>query len=383
MSIKLSNNNIKENASVGTVIGTFSLSLLAKVVGIEDQVQVQYTLKTNPYNTFAINGSDLILNSSLNYTIKKKWLIVVSATNSSGLNISQVFTINVKFVPQPTGVGILDYSLLDGSPVNSLVGQLVTEDPDSYDTFTYKLVSGEGSTDNKSFKIADTNGLYTAVDINILTQSIYSIRIRSTDTIGLSVEQILVLTVLIPIQYEPVLSTLKNTPKVINLAPSTFDTFPILFQIVQTPEYGTLVQTSSNTFTYTSNQNGLDFIQFNGEVITPLGEIFYTEYITIELINYSTSDVSSITKIQGTYTFDNISYDGDNWKFGTFTSDSPFIQYSYNGYGPDGVWSPPVPQNLVVSTQLGTMRFIHSVASGDDINGMTGDGDGIAFDGPN
>ena len=305
-------------------------------------------------------------------------MIVVSATNSSGLNISQVFTINVKFVPQPTGVGILDYSLLDGSPVNSLVGRLVTEDPDSYDTFTYELVSGEGSTDNKSFKIADTNGLYTAVDINILTQSIYSIRIRSTDTIGLSVEQILVLTVLIPIQYEPVLSTLKNTPKVINLAPSTFDTFPILFQIVQTPEYGTLVQTSSNTFTYTSNQNGLDFIQFNGEVITPLGEIFYTEYITIELINYSTSDVSSITKIQGTYTFDNISYDGDNWKFGTFTSDSPFIQYSYNGYGPDGVWSPPVPQNLVVSTQLGTMRFIHSVASGDDLDFAGDDGDDIA-----
>ena len=69
MSIKLSNNNIKENASVGTVIGTFSLSLLSKGAGIEDQVQ--YTLKTNPYNTFAINGSDLILNSSLNYTIKK------------------------------------------------------------------------------------------------------------------------------------------------------------------------------------------------------------------------------------------------------------------------------------------------------------------------
>ena len=66
MSIKLSNNNIKENDSVGTVIGTFSLS---KGPGIEDQVQ--YTLKTNPYNTFAINCSDLILNSSLNYTIKK------------------------------------------------------------------------------------------------------------------------------------------------------------------------------------------------------------------------------------------------------------------------------------------------------------------------
>ena len=382
MSILLSNNNIKENSPVGTVIGTFSLSLLPKGAGIEDQVQ--YTLLINPYNTFLIQGSDLILNQSLNYSIKKNWLIGVSATNSRDLNISQAFTINVKFVPQqPTLIGILPNTILDGSPVNSPVGQLFTIDPDSYDSFTYEFVSGPGSTDNKSFRIGDTNMVYNATDININTQSSYSIRIRSTDTIGLSVEQILILTVIIDIQYEPILTTLVNTPKLINLEPSTFNTFPILFQIVQTPTNGTLVQTSSNTFTYTSNQNGDDFVVFTGEVITPLGEIFYTEFIIIQLINYSTSDVSSISKIQGTYTFDNISYDGDTWNFGTIYSDSPFIQYAY-GYL--AIWVPPVPQNLVTSTQLGTMRFIHSNPSGDDfdnpfvggIDDFVPDGGGIA-----
>jgi hypothetical protein len=387
MGINLSKTTIEDNAKVGTVIGRFSISLgednkiKNKGDGIEDQVH--YKLNNNPYNTFRIDGSDLILNSSLNYPYISNYAITVTATISSGLNISEDFNIMVIFVQQQQATIWIDNFfvgdtnvILNGSQVNTPIGNLWTG---GHYNFTYEFVSGPGSTDNKSFRIGDKNMVYTVTDINILTQSSYSIRIRSTDPIGLSIEQALTLIVVIPIQYEPILTTLVNTPKVINLAGSTFDTYPILFKLYQPTMYGQIIQTSSNTFTYTPYQVGIDIVVFIGEVNTPAGEIFSTAPITIEVINYSTSDVSSIPKIQGTYTFDNISYDGNTWIFGTFTSDSPFIQYRYNKYGYLYPISPPVPQNLVSLTELGTMRFIHSVASGDDIDNNVIDG-GIGND---
>jgi triacylglycerol esterase/lipase EstA (alpha/beta hydrolase family) len=54
---------------------------------------------------------------------------------------------------------------------------------------------------------------------------------------------------------------------------------------------------------------------------------------TVVINNFSENDVNNISKIQGTYTFSNIDFDGTTWTFGTLRSDN-FDQYlDYNKFG--------------------------------------------------
>ena len=71
---------------------------------------------------------------------------------------------------------------------------MLTTDIDTTDQFTYQLVAGDGATDNSDFVI-DGNVLRTLSPLDYETQSSYSVRIRSTDTIGQSVEQVFTITV--------------------------------------------------------------------------------------------------------------------------------------------------------------------------------------------
>ena len=56
------------------------------------------------------------------------------------------------------------------------------------------MVAGDGATDNSDFVI-DGNVLRTLSPLDYETQSSYSVRVRSTDTIGQSVEQVFTITV--------------------------------------------------------------------------------------------------------------------------------------------------------------------------------------------
>ena len=62
---------------------------------------------------------------------------------------------------------------------------LSSTDPDDGDTFTYSLVSGDGSTDNGAFTI-DGDQLKISDSPDYETQNSYSVRLRSTDSGGLS-----------------------------------------------------------------------------------------------------------------------------------------------------------------------------------------------------
>jgi uncharacterized repeat protein (TIGR01451 family) len=94
----------------------------------------------------------------------------------------------------PTGISLDVNSVAEGQPVGTLVGSFSTADPDTGDTFTYSLVSGEGDDDNASFTIAGNN-LQTAAVFDYETKSSYSIRVRSTDSGTLYYEEVFTITV--------------------------------------------------------------------------------------------------------------------------------------------------------------------------------------------
>ncbi|MCW9681455.1 DUF4114 domain-containing protein, partial [Dolichospermum planctonicum UHCC 0167] len=73
-------------------------------------------------------------------------------------------------------------------PIGTVVGNLSSTDPDTGNTFTYRLVTGDGATDNSLFTIVD-NQLQTNSVFNFETKNSYRIRVKTTDQGGLSFEK--------------------------------------------------------------------------------------------------------------------------------------------------------------------------------------------------
>lgn len=123
--------------------------------------------------------------SNLTSTVVGDKLFVVASNKTYGREI---------FVPAPnqapTDISLSNDSIAENLPVGTLVGELTTTDPNSVDVFTYSLIPGSGDSDNASFHL-DANGQLTSLgSFNAETQSSYTIRVRSTDLDGLSVDKV-------------------------------------------------------------------------------------------------------------------------------------------------------------------------------------------------
>jgi hypothetical protein len=94
----------------------------------------------------------------------------------------------------PTDIALSPASVAENQPVATTVGTLSASDPDAGDTQSFSLVAGPGSTDNGSFQLVGST-LQTNAVFNFESKASYSIRVRSSDAGGLSVEKVLTVTV--------------------------------------------------------------------------------------------------------------------------------------------------------------------------------------------
>src|SRR4029079_3813275 len=85
-------------------------------------------------------------------------------------------------------------SIAENRPTGTTVGTLSSTDQDAGETFTYALVSGSGSADNASFTISGST-LKTAASFNYEAKNTYAIRVRTTDSGGLTRIQSFTITV--------------------------------------------------------------------------------------------------------------------------------------------------------------------------------------------
>ncbi|MFN6271418.1 MAG: DUF4347 domain-containing protein [Microcystis sp.] len=105
------------------------------------------------------------------------------------------FTVSVSDVNEnPTNLNLSNNTVAENSPLNTLIGNFTTTDPDTGNTFTYSLVTGTGSTDNSLFTI-DGNQLKTNTTLDYETQNNYSIRVKTADQGGLSYEKQLTINI--------------------------------------------------------------------------------------------------------------------------------------------------------------------------------------------
>ena len=85
---------------------------------------------------------------------------------------------------------------VDTSAADLLFSSLSTVDPDPDDSHAYELIEGSGDTDNSRFKIiGDQLYLRQGESLDYETQSSYTVRVRTTDTSGLTFEKTLTLDV--------------------------------------------------------------------------------------------------------------------------------------------------------------------------------------------
>jgi triacylglycerol esterase/lipase EstA (alpha/beta hydrolase family) len=122
---------------------------------------------------------------------------LVSVTNANGKGSRQMDFKIAGPAGAPTDLELDAVGVSEQKPVGSLVGRLVTLDPNSIDTFTYQLVEGSGAIDNASFAITGDQ-IFTAAVLNRAVTPSVSIRLRTTDSSGATFEKVIVLPVMSP-----------------------------------------------------------------------------------------------------------------------------------------------------------------------------------------
>ena len=191
--ISLSTSASRRTRRSDTSVGTFSTT------DPNSSDTFTYTLVTGTGSTdnssFNLGGNTLQTAAAFDYETKSSYSIRVRTTDTGGLCYEEALTITVTNVNEaPTAIQLSDSTVPENRPAGTTVGAFSTTDPDSSNTFTYTLVSGLGSADSGSFAVGG-NSLQTVVSFDYEIKNTYSIRVRVTDSGGLSYEQAFTITV--------------------------------------------------------------------------------------------------------------------------------------------------------------------------------------------
>ena len=184
--IFISESNFDENLVNGVAIAT----LTSTDTDIEDSHT--YSLVTgfgdDDNSEFIIDGDQLMIVDSPDFEDKSNYSVRMQTIDSSGLTFERSFVFNVNDLNEaPFDLNIststFDENILGGSTV----GTLATTDPDLDDMYTYTIISGDGDTDNSAFSI-EGNQLRIVDSPDYEAKSIYSTRLQTTDSGGVTFE---------------------------------------------------------------------------------------------------------------------------------------------------------------------------------------------------
>lgn len=186
----LSNTTVDENSDAGTVIGTFTS------LDPDANDTHTYELVEDIGNHFQIVGDQLQVapGAILNFELGTTHDITVQTTDAGGLSIVQQLQVTVADVNEaPQDITLTPDRVAENEPINTLVGQFNTLDPEATDTHTYELVSGTGDTDNGAFTVVGDQ-LFINDSANFEAQPAFSILVRSTDASGLSLDKVMTIS---------------------------------------------------------------------------------------------------------------------------------------------------------------------------------------------
>ncbi|KPA09952.1 F-box associated region domain protein [Candidatus Magnetomorum sp. HK-1] len=190
--INLSNNSVAENSSSGTTVGTLTET--------DSDSGETYTFALVPgtgstdNDSFYIDGNLLKTNDVFDYETKIAYSIRIWVDDGIDTYEKQMSISVSNIYEAPTDIYIDASSITENSAINTLVGNLSSEDADSGDTHTYSLIAGTGDTNNDSFTISG-NQLKSNEVFDYEIKNTYSIRISSTDNGGSTFEKALTISI--------------------------------------------------------------------------------------------------------------------------------------------------------------------------------------------
>lgn len=212
------------NVTVNVVPGSAPVAENLQV-RVPYQTAVPVTLIANDYQTSSLTYSIVTPPSSGTLTGSPPNLTYTPAPGFSGVasftykaadgaynsNIANVILTVLPAPAAPTAVTLSENVIYSDSVAGTFVGRLQSTDANPDDSFTYSLVAGAGSTHNGWFTINGGQLLANHSFSGDIGTTV-SVRVRSVDSAGLSVEQIL----LVPVEARP----LKVVINEINYNPS-------------------------------------------------------------------------------------------------------------------------------------------------------------------
>ncbi|WP_196803240.1 cadherin repeat domain-containing protein, partial [Dolichospermum circinale] len=191
--LTLSTSTVAENKTVGTVIGNLSTT------DPDTANTFTYSLVSGGGATdnslFTITNNQLKTNAVFDFETKNSYSIRVRTTDQGGLFFEKQLTIGVSNVNEtPTNLTLSNSAVAENKVLGTVIGNLTTTDPDTANTFTYRLVTGTGATDNSLFTITN-NQLKTNSVFDFETKNSYSIRVQTRDQGGLTYQKQLTINI--------------------------------------------------------------------------------------------------------------------------------------------------------------------------------------------
>ncbi|WP_269616336.1 DUF4214 domain-containing protein [Prochlorococcus marinus] len=185
--IKLSSSSIDENIAANSILGIISST------DPDASDSHTYSFVSGNGDTdndlFTISGASLFIKNSPDYEAKSTYSIRLQSEDDGGKTFAQTFSLSVNDLNEaPTEIKLSSLSIDENIPANVTVATLFTSDEDATDSHSYTLVSGSGDTDNSSFLISG-NSIKIQTSPDYETKSIYSIRVRTIDSGGKTLEQ--------------------------------------------------------------------------------------------------------------------------------------------------------------------------------------------------
>ena len=224
-------------------------------------------------SSFSIVGNELIADTVFDFETKTSYSIRVQTTDQGGLTFEKQLNINVNDINGPTDLSFdntTDTTTIDEGQTDSVIGNLISTDPDTGSTFTYSLIAGDGDTDNSSFSIVG-NQLIANIVFNFETKDSYSIRVKTTDQDGLFYEKPLTIGV----------TNVNETPTDLTLSNST---------VAENKAVGTVVGNLTSTDPDTGNTFTYSLVSGTGATDNSLFTIVDNQLQTNSVFNFETKN---------------------------------------------------------------------------------------------